>query len=97
MVGPGQPSQLGARECLRHAPGDALVTTGNSCERKALRQFMKKGETIVADRYFGLEYGFLEELRKLGVSFVFRIRNKPRMETVEELPLTEADRAAGVT
>jgi hypothetical protein len=82
---------------LRQAPCDALVTTGNSCERKALRQFMKKGETIVADRYYGLEYGFFEELRKLGVSFVFRIRNKPRMETVEELALTEADRAAGVT
>ena len=82
---------------LRQAASDALVTTGNSCERKALRQFVKKGETIVGDRYYGLEYGFFEELRKLGVSFVFRIRNQPRMEIVEELPLTAADRAAGVT
>lgn len=82
---------------LRQAPSDALITHGNSCERKALRAFMKKGETIVGDRYYGLEYGFLEELRKLGISFVFRIRNKPRMEIVEELSLTEADRAAGVT
>ena len=82
---------------LRQAPSDALITNGNSCERKALRRFVKKGETIVGDRYYGLEYGFLEELRQLGVSFVFRIRNKPRMEIVEELPLTEADRAAGVT
>ncbi|MEY4569652.1 MAG: hypothetical protein RLZZ398_1091 [Verrucomicrobiota bacterium] len=82
---------------LRQAPSDALVTHGNSCERKELRKFMKKGETIVGDRYYGLEYGFLEELRKLGISFVFRIRNKQRMEIVEELPLTEADRAAGVT
>ena len=82
---------------LRQAPSDALITHGNSCERKALREFMKKGETIVGDRYYGLEYGFLEELRKLGISFVFRIRNKPRMEIVEELSLTEADRAVGVT
>ncbi len=82
---------------LRQAPSDALITHGNSCERKALREFMKKGETIVGDRYYGLDYGFLEELRKLGISFVFRIRNKPRMEIVEELPLTEADRTAGVT
>lgn len=82
---------------LRQAPSDALITHGNSCERKALREFMKKGETIVGDRYYGLEYGFLEELRKHGVSFVFRIRNKPRMEIVEELPLTAADRKAGVT
>ena len=82
---------------LRQAPSDALITHGNSCERKALREFMKKGETIVGDRYYGLEYGFLEELRQLGISFVFRIRNKPRMEIVEEIPLTEGDRAAGVT
>ena len=82
---------------LRQAASDALITTGNSCERKALRQFVKKGETIVGDRYYGLEYGFFEELRKLGVSFVFRIRNQPRMEIVAELPLTNADRAAGVT
>ena len=82
---------------LRQAPSDALITHGNACERKALRQFMQKGETIVGDRYYGLDYGFLEELRRLGISLVFRIRNKPRMEIVEELPLTAADRAAGVT
>ena len=61
---------------LRQAPSDG----GNSCERKALRQFMQTGETIVGDRYYGLAYGFLEELRKLGISFIFRIRNKPRLE-----------------
>ena len=82
---------------LRQSPSDALITAGNSCERKALRQFMKKGETIVGDRYYGLEYGFFEELRQLGVSFVIRIRNKPCMEIIEELPLTDEDRTAGVT
>lgn len=82
---------------LRQAPSDALITAGNSCERKALRQFMKKGETIVGDRYYGLEYGFFEEMRQLGVSFVMRIRNKPRMEIIRELDLTDEDRTAGVT
>jgi len=82
---------------LRQAASDALITTGKTCERKALRSYMKKGETIVGDRYYGLDYGFLDELRQAGVSFVFRIRNKPRMEVVKELPLCEADRAAGVT
>ncbi|MES2706244.1 MAG: IS4 family transposase [Verrucomicrobiota bacterium] len=82
---------------LRQAASDALITTGKSCERKALREFVKKGETIVGDRYYGLEYGFFEELRQLGVSFVFRIRNNPRMEIAREPPLTDADRAAGVT
>ena len=82
---------------LRQAASEALITTGNTCERKALRQLVKKGEILVGDRYYGLEYGFLHELRQAGVSFVFRIRHKPRMEVIEELPLTEADRAAGVT
>ena len=58
---------------------------------------MKKGETIVGDRYYGLEYAFFEEMRQLGVSFVIRIRNKPSIEIIEELPLTDADRAAGIT
>ena len=82
---------------LRQAPSDVAITEGNSCERKALRQLMQKGETIVGDRYYGLEYGLFEEMRQLGVSFVIRIRNKPRMEIIEELPLTDEDRAAGVT
>lgn len=82
---------------LRQAACDALITAGNSCERKALRKFVNKGEIIVADRYYGLEYGFFGELKQIGASHVIRIRNKPRMETVESLPLTEADRAAGVT
>jgi hypothetical protein len=82
---------------LRQVACDALITAGNSCERKALRQFVKKGEIIVADRYYGLEYGFFGELKQIGASHVIRIRNKPRMEVVEELALTDADRAAGVT
>jgi hypothetical protein len=82
---------------LRQTPCDALITHGNSCERKALRQLMQKGETIVGDRYYGLEYGFFNELRQKGVSHVIRIRNNPRMEIVAELPLTEADQAVGVT
>lgn len=81
---------------LRQAASDALITAGNCCERKSLRKLVKKGEIIVADRYYGLEYAFLNELRDMGTSFVLRVRNKPRMEVVEELPLSVADRAAGV-
>lgn len=82
---------------LRQAASDALITTGKTCERKALRRFVKKGEIIVGDRYYGLDYGFLDELRQMLVSFVLRIRNKPNMDIVEELPLSSADRSAGVT
>ena len=82
---------------LRQAACDALITAGNCCERKALRQFVKKGEIIVADRYYGLEYGFFGELKQIGASHVIRIRNNPRMKIVEELAVSEADLAAGVT
>lgn len=84
-------------DLLHQAPCELKLTAGNICERKALRAMLKKGEIDVADRYYGLEYGFFEELRKAGVSFVIRIRNKPRFTVVEELPLSDADRAAGVT
>jgi hypothetical protein len=43
---------------LCQAPSDAVITHENSYERKALRQLMQKGETIVGDRYYGLKYGF---------------------------------------
>lgn len=82
---------------LRQAACDALITTANTCERKTLRQFVNPGDTIVGDRYYGLEYGIFDELRKMGTSFVIRIRNEPKMEIIEELPLTDADRTAGVT
>jgi hypothetical protein len=82
---------------LKQSACDALLTTGKTCERKTLRQFVKRGEIIVADRYYGLEYGFFHELSEMGASYVIRIRNQPLMEVVEELPLSEADRAAGVT
>ena len=61
---------------LRQAPDDAKITHGNSCERKALLDMVKKDEVIVSDRYNGLEYGYFGELKMRGASCV--IRNKPR-------------------
>jgi hypothetical protein len=57
-----------------------------------LCQFVKKGEIIVANRYYGLEYGFFGELKQIGAPLDIRIRNNPRMEVIEELALTDADR-----
>ena len=84
-------------QVLKQSASEALITAGNICERKTMRRFVKPGEIYVGDRYYGLEYRFLEELREMKVSFVMRIRNRPRMEVMEELPLSKADRAAGVT
>ena len=70
---------------LRQAPDDAKVTHGNSCERKTLLDLVKKGEVVVGDRYYGLEYAYFGELRQLGAPWVIRIRNNPRMEISEEM------------
>lgn len=73
---------------------EAVVTAGNSSEQAVLRKMAKPGEILIGDRGYGLEYKFLDELREIGTSFVIRIRNEPVMEVVEELPITDADRAA---
>ena len=73
------------------------VSLGSFSEGKALLDMVKQGEVIVGDRYYGLEYAYFGELRKRGASSVIRIRNNPRMEVIEEMPLTDADRAGGVT
>jgi hypothetical protein len=81
---------------LTQSPCEALVTAGNRCERKTLRKMLRKGEILVGDRYYGLEYGFFNELRAVGVSTVFRIRNEPKIHVIESLELNETDRQAGV-
>lgn len=76
---------------------DAIITAGNTCERKTLRRFAKKDEVIVGDRYYGLHYAYLGRLREDGISFVMRIRNDAKAKDIKEIPLSKADRKAGVT
>jgi hypothetical protein len=45
---------------LTQSPCEALVTAGNCCERKTLRKMLRKGEIVVGDRYYGLEYELLQ-------------------------------------
>lgn len=82
---------------LRQNPTAALIPAGNRCERKALRKFDKRGETIVADRHYDREYGFLEQLQKMGVAFVIRLRRNPLIEIINEMPLAAADCGVGIT
>jgi hypothetical protein len=81
---------------LSQSPCEALITAGNCCERKTLRKMLREGEIIVGDRYYGLEYGFFNELRGARVSAVIRVRNQPQIRVIEELELSAADRQAGV-
>jgi hypothetical protein len=77
-------------------PARAVVTPGKTCERAAWRTQFQKGDSYVGDRYFGEDYQLFGELDRAGVSFVVRLRDEAVLEVMEELPLTEADRAAHV-
>jgi hypothetical protein len=81
---------------LGQVPMEAVITAAKTCERAVLRQHLKKGEFYVADRYYGLDYGFFAEVSRAGASFVFRICNDAKIAVEKELAVSEADRAAGV-
>jgi hypothetical protein len=81
---------------LGQVPMEAVITAAKTCERSVLRKHLKKGEFYVADRYYGLDYGFFAEVSRAGASFVFRICNDAKIEVEKELALSDADRAAGV-
>jgi hypothetical protein len=77
-------------------PEDAQVQRGKSCERQALRDLLQPGQINVGDRYYGEDYQLFGEVARKGGFFVFRLRDNAVINAEEELPLSEADRAAGV-
>lgn len=78
------------------APGRAVVAPGKHCERAALRTQLQPGDGVVADRYYGEDYGLFSEMDDRGVVFVIRLRDQAVMEVIQELPLSPAERAAKV-
>ena len=73
------------------------ITPGNVCERKVFQATVQPGAMVVADRYFSQNHALLEELRRRGVHFVFRLRDHTVLERVGPgRALTEEDRQAGV-
>ena len=77
-------------------PASVRVTPGKTCERKAWKEQWEQGAAYVGDRYYGEHYGLLEELDQAGCSYVVRLREQSIIRAVEELPLTDEDRQAGV-
>jgi hypothetical protein len=77
-------------------PLAARVTPGKRCERQALRQMCQAGQTNVGDRYYGEDYQLFEDIDTAGGFFVFRIKENAVVHPESELPLSPADRAAGV-
>lgn len=77
------------------APVGAAVTAGSGSERAELRKLVQPGGFYVADRGYA-DYGLFREFDAAGVRFVIRLLDNAVFEVVEERPLSDADRAAGV-
>ena len=78
------------------APVEATVTSGDTCERAALRENLQKGEIYLGDRYYGEDYHLLEEMVDKGCDFLFRLRHSAVVRWESQETLDEADRAAGI-
>ena len=81
---------------LRQTVIDATLTTANSCERAELAKLIAPDYLYVADRYDGGDYSFFELFEEKHAQYVIRIRHNALIHELESLPLTEADRKAGV-
>lgn len=81
---------------LEDKPARMQVTIGKKCERRAWKEVWEKGAAYVGDRYFAENHGLFGELDQAGCRYVLRLRDESLVQIQEELPLTEADSAAGV-
>jgi hypothetical protein len=76
-------------------PVSASVTAGNDSERDELKKLVRPGGFYVADRGYA-DYSMFREFDAQGVRFLIRLQENAAFEVIEERPLSEADRAAGV-
>lgn len=82
---------------LEDKPALAQVTNGKSCERKSWKSQWEPGAAYVGDRYYAEDYQCLKQLSERGCTYIVRLLDQAVVTVVEELPLSEADRSAGVT
>jgi hypothetical protein len=81
---------------LGQVPQLPVVAPGKTCERKLWRKQWQRGDFYVADRYYAEDYGIFDELAQAGCSYIIRLRDEAVVNWEEDLPLSQADRAAGV-
>jgi hypothetical protein len=82
-------------DLLKGVPESATLTNGQASEINELRRSLQPNRLYVEDRgYFS--YLLMSEILQAGSSFVVRARNNMVYETLEERPLSEADRKQGI-
>ena len=77
-------------------PARASVCEAATCERGHLRKKLVRGSAYIADRLYGMEHAFFAELEKKGCHYCIRIKDEAAVDVIEELPVSEQDRCAGV-
>lgn len=106
LYGAGRPKNNGAPNnavrlhlsfhLLDNKPVAAQVTHGKTCERKSWKAQWEKGAAYVGDRYYAEDYECLRQLDARRCAYILRLREQSLLTVLEELPLTQADREAGV-
>lgn len=81
---------------LDDKPVAAQITDGKTCERKTWEAQWEKGAAYVGDRYYAQDYHCLRALAARGCVYIVRLCAEAVVTVLEELPLTDTDRAAGV-
>ena len=82
---------------LDDKPAAAQITDGKTCERKTWKTQWERGAAYVGDRYYAQDYQCLRELDAQGCAYIVRLLDTAVVTVLEDLPLTQEDRAAGVT
>lgn len=81
---------------LSDSPQRCQVTEARVCERKSWREQWEPGAGYVGDRYFGKNFQLFGALAQKGCAYVIRLIEEATINVEEELPVSEADRKAGV-
>jgi len=78
--------------------GGAELTPARECEQRTLRHdLVVPGIVYVGDRNYSTNYGLLERIAEVGSDFIVRLPQRAVFKELAALPLSAAERAAGIT
>jgi hypothetical protein len=82
-------------DIIKSVPVRAEVTDANANEKNNLRKSLDSNKFYILDAGYG-QYSLFEDICKAKSSFVARLKDNAVWQSIEERPVTEADRLAGV-
>lgn len=82
-------------DVLCGVPVDVTVTDGNGSETAQLRAALQPDRLYVIDRGYA-DYRLFQEIIDIGSSFIGRLKDNAVYDVIEDRPLSDAARAAGV-